>query len=188
MPTADSAQDDAAGCGPTCSSRRSVLAAVGAAGVAAALTGCQAYGAESAPPPATGAPAGGGSLPAGEPSATDPAAQESAAQEPAGGEEPAAGSGGEVLASLSDIPVGGGVVFADKGVVVTCPKEGTVKAFSATCPHAGCAVNQVTRGTINCPCHGSRFRVADGSVAAGPAAEPLSSVGVTVDGNSIKLT
>jgi len=57
--------------------------------------------------------------------------------------------------------------------VVTQPVSGTFKAFSATCTHQGCAVSEVANGTINCPCHGSRFAVADGSVTAGPATTPL---------------
>ncbi len=66
------------------------------------------------------------------------------------------------LVSLKDVPVGGGVVLADQKIVVTQPVAGTVKAFSAVCTHAGCAVADVTDGTINCPCHGSRFAIADG--------------------------
>ena len=81
--------------------------------------------------------------------------------------------GGERLAAVADVPVGGGVVLADRDVVVTQPVSGTFKAFSATCTHQGCAVSEVANGTINCPCHGSRFTVADGSVAAGPATKPL---------------
>lgn len=40
-------------------------------------------------------------------------------------------------------------------------------------------------GTINCPCHGSKFSVASGSVVAGPAPAPLAAVGVKVQGTSI---
>lgn len=152
-----------------------MLTALGAAGLAVVLAGCQTYGAESSAPVAT-RPPGGGAPPTGSGGATD-----------GGASGDGAASGGEVLASLADIPVGGGVVFADKGVVVTCPREGTVKAFSVTCPHAGCAVNEVAGGTINCPCHGSKFKVEDGSVAAGPARKPLSTVPVAVDGDSITL-
>jgi Rieske Fe-S protein len=79
------------------------------------------------------------------------------------------------------------VVFADKDVVVTQPTAGEFKAFSATCTHQGCKVNRVTNGVIACPCHGSRFNIADGSVANGPAQKPLPEKSVSVDGDSIVL-
>jgi Rieske Fe-S protein len=71
--------------------------------------------------------------------------------------------------------------------VVTQPAAGTFKAFSATCTHQGCKVSEVAGGTVNCPCHGSRFAVADGSVAKGPAAKPLEARTITVQGDSIAL-
>jgi Rieske Fe-S protein len=48
-------------------------------------------------------------------------------------------------------------------------------------------VFEVVGGTINCPCHGSKFAVADGSVSAGPAPRPLPEQPVTVQGTSIVL-
>lgn len=80
---------------------------------------------------------------------------------------------GEVLVKAADVPVGGGTVITDKKVVVTQPKAGEFKAFSAVCTHQGCLVNSVSDGTINCPCHGSKFRITDASVAHGPAKKPL---------------
>jgi len=53
------------------------------------------------------------------------------------------------------------------------------------CTHAGCTVGSVSGGTINCPCHGSRFNITNGSVVNGPAASPLPPVGIKVQGNSI---
>jgi nitrite reductase/ring-hydroxylating ferredoxin subunit len=142
--------------------RRAVVA--GGCGLACglALTACSGYGAgRSAPAPAappSGGPASGG-----------------------------AAAGGAALARTADIPVGGGKVFADRDVVVTQPAAGTFKAFSATCTHQGCKVAEVKDGTINCPCHGSRFAVADGSVAKGPAAKPLAAKTITVQGDAITL-
>ncbi|QTD97627.1 Rieske (2Fe-2S) protein [Streptomyces cyanogenus] len=100
----------------------------------------------------------------------------------------AAATGGTVLARTGDIPEGGGMVFTAQKVVVTQPKKGDFKAFSAVCTHQGCMVNAVADGTIDCPCHGSRFRIDDGSVAHGPATRPLPERSITVDGNSIRLT
>lgn len=103
-----------------------------------------------------------------------------------GSTQQGAGDGG-VLAKTSDIPVGGGKVFAAEKVVVTQPESGTFKAFSAICTHQGCTVKDVSNGTINCPCHGSKYRVADASVAAGPAPRPLAPERITVENQSIRL-
>ncbi|MFF9769235.1 Rieske (2Fe-2S) protein [Streptomyces sp. NPDC014636] len=94
---------------------------------------------------------------------------------------------GKPLARTGDIPEGGGKVFAEQKIVVTQPKKGDFKAFSAVCTHQGCTVSRVSDGTIDCPCHGSRFHIADGSVAHGPATRPLGKKSITVSGNSIHL-
>ncbi|MFH9014232.1 Rieske (2Fe-2S) protein [Streptomyces sp. NPDC017943] len=91
------------------------------------------------------------------------------------------------LAATGDIPVGGGRIFKDEKVVVTQPEKGQFKAFSAICTHRQCLVGSVSDGTIDCPCHGSRFRVSDGSVVNGPATQPLPAEQITVEGGSIRL-
>ncbi|MFJ7338541.1 Rieske (2Fe-2S) protein [Streptomyces sp. NPDC101110] len=98
------------------------------------------------------------------------------------------GSAGKDLADIGEIPVGGGKIFKDEKVVVTQPEEGQFKAFSAICTHQHCLVGSVSDGTINCPCHGSKFKIADGAVAHGPATQPLPAEQITVDGNSIRMT
>jgi Rieske Fe-S protein len=102
---------------------------------------------------------------------------DSAAEAPAPPEPAAEGT---VIGAASDVPVGGGKVFADKKIVVTQPKKGEFKGFSVVCPHQGCAVNEVKGKTINCPCHGSKFGIADGAVKAGPSKKPLPEQQVTV--------
>jgi Rieske Fe-S protein len=91
------------------------------------------------------------------------------------------------LGKTADVPVGGGKIFEDRKVVVTQPTQGTFKCFTAVCTHQGCLVSEVKDGTINCACHGSKFKVADGSVANGPAAKPLAPVTITVEGDSLKI-
>ena len=94
---------------------------------------------------------------------------------------------GAALARIADIPFGGGVVLPEQGVVLTQPERGVVKAFRAICTHQGCALSKVDKATIDCGCHGSRFNVADGSVAGGPASRALDAVQVAVEGDSVKL-
>jgi len=96
-------------------------------------------------------------------------------------------SSGQELATTSEIPVGGGKIFKDRKVVVTQPKKDEFKAFSAVCTHMGCIVNTVSDGTINCPCHGSKFSIEDAAVTHGPAKRPLPAEKITVEGNSIHL-
>jgi Rieske Fe-S protein len=92
---------------------------------------------------------------------------------------------GEALGPTSDVPVGGGTIYADQKVVVTQPTAGEFKAFSSVCTHQGCPVTSVADGTINCTCHGSKFSIEDGSVANGPATSPLPAVAVSVKGDEI---
>ncbi|MFF3847677.1 Rieske (2Fe-2S) protein [Streptomyces sp. NPDC002328] len=109
-----------------------------------------------------------------------------AASGTAGAESPAA-SAGQELATTADIPVGGGTIFKEEKVVVTQPKEGEFKAFSAICTHQGCTVTSVADSTINCACHKSSFSITDGAVTAGPATRPLPAEQITVEGNAIRL-
>jgi Rieske Fe-S protein len=93
----------------------------------------------------------------------------------------------DVITRASSVPVGGGVILPGHALVVTQPEAGTFVAFSSVCPHRQCAVKAVAAGTINCFCHGSRFRIADGTVAAGPSPEPLSRVEIVVVDGTIQL-
>jgi Rieske Fe-S protein len=94
----------------------------------------------------------------------------------------------DALAKTSDIPVGGGKIFTAQKVVVTQPAAGQFKAFSAVCTHMGCLVGSVSGGTIHCPCHGSQYSIADGSVTVGPAPRPLAPKQVAVAGDSITVS
>jgi Rieske Fe-S protein len=93
---------------------------------------------------------------------------------------------GTPVGRVSDVPVGGGKVFPGLELVVTQPTAGEFRGFWTECPHAGCQVNAVANGTVDCPCHGSRFHL-DGSVARGPAARPLRDRAIALAGDEIRL-
>ena len=101
---------------------------------------------------------------------------------------PSRSAPGTVLGAASDIPVGGGAIYTAAKVVVTQPASGQYKAFSAVCTHVGCIVNKVANGTIDCPCHGSEFKITNGAVVTGPAPSPLPARQIKiVDGQVILL-
>ena len=185
--------------------RRGVLLGVGLAGLGGALAGCSTaavpYDANEAGVPPNG-PAQDTMPNSGPNSGPSPGAMTSQAGTPSPGSmssspapvrdgRPArkkAKPKGTVLGAASEIPVGGGAIYTAAKVVVTQPASGQYQAFSAVCTHVGCLVNKVTNGTIDCPCHGSQFKVTNGSVVTGPAAAPLAAKQVTVaDGQVILL-
>ena len=145
--------------------RRGVLLGAGLLGVGGALAGCSTaavpYDAEE-----------NGVVQGTEPST--PAAADSA-------------SAGTPLGATSQIPVGGGVIFTAEKVAVTQPAKGEFKAFSAVCTHVGCLCNKVADGTIDCPCHGSKFKIANGDVVTGPATQPLPTRTISVADGQITL-
>ena len=116
--------------------------------------------------------------------ATDPGPT-SGGGDPSSSEEPGSSGGAAALASTSDVPVGGCFVVAGSKVVLTQPREGDFKAFSAVCTHQGCLVESSSEGAIPCPCHGSRFSLDDGSPQSGPASAPLAAVQIAVEGDAI---
>ena len=142
--------------------RRGALAGIGLAGIAATLAACGASSGGS-----------GSAAPAGHSSA--------------GGSGGTASGGGTALGSTSEIPVGGGKVFTSEKVVVTQPTAGQFKGFSAICTHLGCTVDEVADGTIDCPCHGSKYSVKDAHVVQGPAPKPLPAKKIDISGGKISL-
>ena len=161
-------------CGHPLHSRRALLAGAGVACVAA-LAGCTTYDANNGgiagPPPSSSAP-------------TSQAAAGTGAAA-AGGTGAASAAPANLLTTTAEVPVGGGKIIDGPNVVVTQPVAGTFKGFSAVCTHQGCIVATIANGTIDCPCHGSKFSIKDGSVVNGPAPSPLPTVAITVQGTSI---
>jgi Rieske Fe-S protein len=157
--------------------RRRLLAAVAAAGAAIPLVA--ACGGDDSTSPGSGTNTDDTSAPEETPS---PSEEESESPSP---EETSQGGG--AIAKTSEIPVGGGKIIEAQKVVVTQPTAGEFKGFSSICTHKGCPVRTVEGGTINCTCHGSKFKVADGSVSSGPATSPLPAANIKVDGDSIMM-
>jgi len=159
-------------------SRRAVLAGAGSAalGVVAAASGCGTTESAGPPPTSAATPSSGGHSNGGHSNGTAPNGS-------AGG---AAGAAGTVLGPASEVPVSGGKIFESLEVVVTQPKPNDFRGFSTICTHTGCNVAEVVDGTINCPCHGSKYHL-DGTVARGPAPRPLPSRPVRVANGQIIL-
>ncbi|TDC08642.1 Rieske (2Fe-2S) protein [Actinomadura bangladeshensis] len=105
-----------------------------------------------------------------------------------GGAKSAQDLKGKQIAEAADVPVGGGKIYGDEKVVVTQPAQGEFKAFTAVCTHQGCTVGSVRNGIIHCPCHGSEFKITDGSVAKGPAGTPLQEYPIQVKDGGIVVT
>jgi Rieske Fe-S protein len=141
-------------------SRQKVLLGAGLGLVTAVVAACSTYGKKT--------------------EAASESATTTAAPTAGGTATPAAKS----IAKTADVPVGSGVIVND--IVVTQPSAGVFKGFSAKCTHKGCMVDKVADGTIDCPCHGSKFNL-DGTVAKGPADKPLAAENISVQGDSIVL-
>jgi nitrite reductase/ring-hydroxylating ferredoxin subunit len=145
--------------------RRALLAGAGVT-CAAMLAGCSTHDASN-----------GGSTP----SAAGAATSAAGAATSAAGSAPPAGA----LATTSQIPDGGGKIIDGVNIVITQPQTGSFRAFTAICTHQGCIVSRVSNGTIDCPCHGSKYSIKDGSVVQGPAPSPLAAIAIKVEGTSI---
>jgi Rieske Fe-S protein len=155
------------------SSRRAVLAGACAA-CAASVAGCARYGTSYG---LAGAPATGGT--------SSSATGAASAGASSGGTSSGGATKPAVLAKTTDVPVGGGKILTAQKIVITQPQAGTFHAFTAICTHQGCIVSTVAAGTIDCPCHGSKYSDVNGSVVNGPATLPLAAVSITVQGTSI---
>jgi Rieske Fe-S protein len=109
---------------------------------------------------------------------------------PGNSQQPVAATtfGDPVRVPIAFVPIGGGYIDFNRGVIVTQPEAGQFRGFEANCTHARCFITWVADGLIQCPCHGSQFRIADGSVARGPATRSLGTRTVSVDGDAVVVS
>jgi nitrite reductase/ring-hydroxylating ferredoxin subunit len=106
--------------------------------------------------------------------------------------EPAAPTTSEpvAVAKTTDIPVGSGKKFDVEGVqiLITQPRAGEFRGFSAICTHAGFVMNNMANSEIKCDNHGAVYSADDGSVLSGPAPRALGKVTVTVEGDDVLVS
>jgi 3-phenylpropionate/trans-cinnamate dioxygenase ferredoxin subunit len=92
------------------------------------------------------------------------------------------------IAKRLEIPQGKLKVYnIDGESIAICNLNGGFYAFKNECPHMDFPL---TRGiimgeTITCPAHGSRFNIKTGEVLSMPAAYPLKTYRVNVEGDDI---
>ncbi|MBB1253490.1 ubiquinol-cytochrome c reductase iron-sulfur subunit [Streptomyces alkaliterrae] len=79
-----------------------------------------------------------------------------------------------------EVPVGGARIYREDRLLVSQPKQGEFRAFSAVCTHGGCVLSSVRELEAGCGCHGSRFDAVSGAVLETPATVDLPEYPVTV--------
>jgi len=104
-----------------------------------------------------------------------------------------AGPNGVQIGLATEVSIGGAASFKDPATgdpaLVVRPSLTTFLGFDAVCPHAGCTVAfDQAHDVLICPCHGSRFNAASGSVETGPAARGLRRIAITESGGALYVT
>ena len=91
-------------------------------------------------------------------------------------------------APASRLPNGQAATYSDPADgspdILIRESDGSLKAFSAVCTHAGCTVGY-EGGIIICPCHGGEYSAETGEVIAGPPPSGLAPKKVLEAGGQI---
>lgn len=160
--------------------RRVLLAEFAAAALAIAGISTLAKGTYTAARTLTGGAKGGGGTGGGSATSNSPASSPASnAKVPANAVK---------LAPGSRLPKGQAATYQDptdgSPDILIRSSDGSLKAFSAVCTHAGCTVGY-ENGTIICPCHGGEYNPETGEVIAGPPPAPLEPKKVVESGGQI---
>ena len=151
------------------STRRALLAEFGAAALAIAGISTLAKGSYTAARTLTAGGKGKGGTGGGS------AASNSGASTPASNAKVPARRG-KARPPANRLPKGQAATYSDPADgspdILIRGSDGSLKAFSAVCTHAGCTVGY-ENGTIICPCHGGEYSAETGEVIAGPPPAPL---------------
>jgi 3-phenylpropionate/trans-cinnamate dioxygenase ferredoxin component len=92
------------------------------------------------------------------------------------------------IGSATDVADGEMRVFLVAGAKVNVANSGGhLYAFDDTCTHMGCSLarGDLEGTTVTCACHGSQFDVTSGAVLRGPAARPVRSRSIHVEGGQL---
>jgi thiosulfate dehydrogenase (quinone) large subunit len=183
-PEGNLSEEDAAA-----STRRALLAEF--AGAALAIAGISALvkGAYSAP---RSLAAGSGSGSSGSSSAgagsADASPGASGTRSGTASNTPSLPQGAVKLGPASRLPRGQAATYSDPADgspdILIRESDGSLKAFSAVCTHAGCPVGY-EGGVIVCPCHGGEYSAETGEVIAGPPPSGLAPKKVLEAGGQI---
>jgi Rieske Fe-S protein len=154
--------------------RRVLVAEIGAAGLAIAGISALLKGPYTGPiASARSLKRGGGA--GGESSASRGTAA-STSSGPGSSAAPSLPSGAVKLGPAGGLPSGQAATYADPADgspdILIREADGSLKAFSAVCTHAGCTVGY-DGSEIYCPCHGGTYSAETGEVTGGPPPAPL---------------
>jgi nitrite reductase/ring-hydroxylating ferredoxin subunit len=96
--------------------------------------------------------------------------------------------------ALDQLPAGKGVRVTLDGTDVLLVRSGEgVLAVANRCTHQGAPLHKGvlklagSMPTVQCPVHGSVFRLRDGGVLRGPATQPLAAYDARVDGSTVEV-
>lgn len=118
----------------------------------------------------------------------DAPAADAPAEETGAADAGAAEDGFEAIGTVAELDEAGALAsnnFQGTQVVVTRDPANPdmVIAVNSLCTHQGCTVDW-DGGAFACPCHGSSFNP-DGTVASGPANEPLPVYEAKIEGDQV---